>query len=300
MTLGLLQKINFGNYNMTEYLSYIFDDSEEFIETFDELPLWSASFGLLLLKHLELKPNLHIIDIGSGAGFPLTELAGRFGNSCKLYGIDPWVNANKRARQKIKNYSLSNVEIIESSAEQIPFNNNTIDLIISNLGINNFDNPQVVFKECHRVLKTKGKLVLTSNLNGHWNEFYNIFYSTLKQLNKENLISPLKQDEEHRGTIESISNLFTLNSFNVCRHFEESFEMKFLDGTAFLNHNFVKLGWLTSWKKLFPKEELKMIFTSLEQNLNDYAKKNNGLALTVPMTFFEGEKTKDDIPIFNK
>ena len=124
---------------MTEYLSCTFNDSEEFISTFDEAPLWSGTFGLLLLKHLELKPNLTIIDLGSGAGFPLMELAGRLGKSCKLYGLDPWANANKRARQKIKNYTLSNVEIIESSAEHIPFENNSIDLIVSNLGINNFE-----------------------------------------------------------------------------------------------------------------------------------------------------------------
>jgi arsenite methyltransferase len=275
---------------MTEYLSYSFNDSEEFINTFDEIPLWSASFGLLLLKHLELMPNLTVIDIGSGTGFPLTELAGRLGNSCKLYGLDPWLNANKRAKQKIKNYNLSNVEIIESSAEEIPFADNTIDLIVSNLGINNFDKPQIVFNECNRVLKPKSKLALTSNLNGHWKEFYNIFYATLKQLKKENLIEALKQDEERRGTVESVSKLFTENGFKVCRHFEENFEMKFLDGSAFLNHNFVKLGWLASWIKLFPTNELKEIFTTLEQNLNDYSIKNKGLTLTVPMTFIEGEK----------
>ncbi len=87
---------------MTEYLSYKFDDNPDFVESFDEVPLWSASFGLLLLKHLELKPNLAIIDIGSGAGFPLTELAERLGKSGKLYGLDPWKNANERAKRKIK------------------------------------------------------------------------------------------------------------------------------------------------------------------------------------------------------
>src|SRR5688500_7456538 len=112
-----------------EYLSYSFNDSEEFISTFDELPLWSASFGLLMLKHLELKPSLTVLDIGSGTGFPLMELAGRLGRSCKLYGIDPWVNANMRAREKIKNYGLSNVEIIESSAADLPFENGSVDLI---------------------------------------------------------------------------------------------------------------------------------------------------------------------------
>ncbi|MFT3912290.1 MAG: class I SAM-dependent methyltransferase [Ferruginibacter sp.] len=274
---------------MTAYLSYSFDDNEAFINTFDEAPLWSAAFGLLLFKHLELKPNLSIIDIGSGAGFPLMELAGRCGNSCKLYGLDPWKNANNRARQKIKNYGLTNVEIIESSAEQIPLDDHSIDLIVSNLGINNFKDPETVFRECSRVLKPNGKLALTTNLNGHWATFYQIFYETLQTLGKEDLITALKQDEAHRGTVETVSKLFSNNGFTVTRHFEESFEMKFVDGTAFLNHHFIKLGWLTSWLTLFPKGALKEIFIALEQNLNLYAGKNNGLVLTVPMAFIEGE-----------
>jgi len=277
---------------MTEYLSYTFEDTPDFIDTFDELPLWSASFGLLLLKHLELKPNITVIDIGSGAGFPLMELAGRLGKSCKLYGIDPWANANIRANKKIKNYGLSNVEIINSSAEQIPFGDHSIDLIVSNLGINNFENPSLVFKECYRVLKPNGKLVLTTNLNGHWKEFYNIFEATLNELGKDRIVDQLTAHQEHRGTVHSIIKLFTDNGFKVRRHFEESFDMKFLDGSAFLNHYFVKLGWLESWKNLLPEAETVEIFTALELNLNAYALRSGGLTLTVPMAYVEGEKEK--------
>lgn len=275
---------------MTDYLKYQFTDNEAFINTFDELPLWSASFGLLLLKHVALHPNITVIDIGSGAGFPLLELAERLGSSCKVYGIDPWTNANNRARQKMLDYGITNVEIIEASAAQIPFDDNSIDLIVSNLGINNFDDPPAVFKECNRVLKPKGKLALTTNLNGHWKEFYNIFYSTLQQLGKDHLIAALKKDEAHRGTIASISQLFTENGFTISRHYEESFEMQFVNGSAFLNHHFIKLGWLSSWTALFPANELHKIFAALENNLNAYAEKNNGLKLTVPMAFIEGEK----------
>jgi ubiquinone/menaquinone biosynthesis C-methylase UbiE len=275
---------------ITQYLSYEFDDTPDFVETFDEAPLWSAAFGLLLLKHLELKPHLTVIDIGSGAGFPLIELAERLGKSCKLYGIDPWENACERARRKIKNYGLSNVEIIESSAEEIPFDNDSIDLIVSNLGINNFDQPQIVFKECQRVLKPNGKLALTTNLNGHWQEFYDIFETTLGQLGRSEIIDKLIVHQEHRGTIKSVAKLFTDSGFKICRHFEESFQMNFLDGSAFLNHHFVKLGWLSSWRNLLPPDDLREIFSTLEQNLNASANKSGGLSLTVPMAFVEGEK----------
>jgi 16S rRNA G527 N7-methylase RsmG len=56
-----------------------------------KLPSWSASFGLLLLKNLELKRNQIIVDIGSGAGFPLMELAGRIGDTCYNFTcVDTW------------------------------------------------------------------------------------------------------------------------------------------------------------------------------------------------------------------
>ena len=190
---------------MADYLQYKFTDSAEFVSTFDELPLWSASFGLLLLKHLQLKPNLIVLDIGSGAGFPLLELAQRLGTSCKCFGIDPWTNANNRVKQKIRNYGVTNVEVIEGSADKLSFDNERIDLIVSNLGINNFENPDNVFKECNRVLKPGGKLAITTNLNGHWQEFYMIFEETLIQLEKQEIVSKLKADKEHRGNVKSIS-----------------------------------------------------------------------------------------------
>lgn len=275
---------------MTDYLSYKFEDSEEFISTFDELPLWSASFGLLLFKHLVLKPNLTVVDIGSGAGFPLLELAGRLGSSCKLYGIDPWKNANARSKQKIKNYGYSNVEIIESSAEQIPFPGNSVDLVVSNLGINNFEQPQSVFTECYRILKPGGKLVLTTNLDGHWKTFYTVFEDTLRQLNKKEYIEKLVEQQTNRGTIKSITGLFTDSGIKVSRYFEEKFEMKFLNGSAFLNHHFVKLGWLSSWLEIFPDNERAEIFHLLQENLNSFSEKSNGLSLSVPMAFIEGVK----------
>ncbi len=273
------------------YLSYKFEDSPAFVNTFDEAPLWSAAFGLLLFKHLELKPDMQVLDLGPGAGFPLLELAQRLGSSCTCYGLDPWANANNRAKEKITNYGIANASIIEGSGNQIPFGDATIDLIVSNLGINNFEQPEVVFKECHRVLKPGGRLVLTTNLNGHWKEFYAIFEDTLQQLGHHELLTKLKAQQEHRGTIASIENLFTASGLKVTRTFEDSFTMRFLDGTAMLNHYFVKLGWLSSWLELVPAELHLQVFPLLEQKLNTYAAQNGNLVLTVPMAYIEGVKS---------
>jgi ubiquinone/menaquinone biosynthesis C-methylase UbiE len=273
-----------------DFLSYKFEDTPAFINTFDEAPLWSASFGLLLLKHLGLKPGLTVLDIGSGAGFPLLELAQRLGDSCTCYGLDPWVNANARANEKIANYGVKQVKVIEGSAAQIPFADRAISLIVSNLGLNNFDEPEKVFAECCRVLAPDGRLALTTNLNGHWHEFYEVFEMALKETGHSNLIAKLKEQQVHRGSVESISSFFTGCGLSISAVHRDEFTMHFLDGSAFLNHYFIKLGWLSSWLSLVPQEHHTTVFTKLEENLNALAARNGALKLTVPMAYIEGVK----------
>lgn len=274
---------------MAAYLSYKFEDNPEFISTFDEAPLWSAAFGLMLLKHLEYRKGIRILDIGSGAGFPLMELAARFGDTCQCYGLDVWSNANARANRKIANYGLNNVTVVESSAATIPFDDNSFDLIVSNLGINNFEQPETVFAECHRILKPGGKLALTTNINGHWKEFYRAFETAAIQTGKDYLQERIAADQERRGDQSSIGKMFTQAGLSVTRAYTDSFEMTFADGSAFLNHYFVKLGWLGSWMKMVNEEDHVEVFSALENELNKMSQAN-GLVLTVPMLFIEGVK----------
>lgn len=57
------------------------------VDAYDELPLWSALFGALLLRHVPLRPARVALDIGCGTGFPLLELALRLGPTAHVYAI---------------------------------------------------------------------------------------------------------------------------------------------------------------------------------------------------------------------
>ncbi len=98
---------------MLEYLDYSTDwDDPGVVSLHDELPLWSAPFGLMLLDQVKLRPGMTVLDIGFGTGFPLIELAQRLGNSSTVYGIDPWTAAIERTRSKIKFFKIKNVKLV--------------------------------------------------------------------------------------------------------------------------------------------------------------------------------------------
>ena len=68
------------------------------VALYDEIPLWSAPFGLALLEAVELRPGLVVLDVGCGTGFPLLELAERLGPTARLHGVDPWAAGMETAR----------------------------------------------------------------------------------------------------------------------------------------------------------------------------------------------------------
>ena len=150
---------------MKQYLKTDWDfSSEKLVEVFDELPLWSAPFGLKLLDGVKYRKGLKVVDIGFGTGFPLTEIAMRLGKDSKIYGIDPWEAAVERTKRKIDFYRIENIEIIRGVAENIPIKDNMIDLIVSNNGLNNVADLDKSLSECCRIMKSGGQFIQTMNL----------------------------------------------------------------------------------------------------------------------------------------
>jgi arsenite methyltransferase len=276
--------------DMLDYLTYTFEDTPEFIDTFDELPFWSAPFGRMLLDRIDLRGLRAVLDVGCGAGFPILELAERLGAGCTVYGVDPWRNALDRLERKIAAYGITNVKVIEGKGENVPLAAGSIDLIVSNLGINNVDDPRLLYTECHRLLRNGGRLAVTTNLSGHWHEFYEVFRASLASLGRNDLVAAVEEHERHRGTVASIRASMEEMGFSVERTHEETFPMRFLDGSAFLRHHFIRLGFLGTWKGIIPEGVHEEVFARIEEDLNRYASERGELRLTVPMAFVEGVK----------
>jgi len=273
-----------------EFLNDQISIDDKMVCYYDELPLWSSPFGVLLLNNIPFQRNSMIVDIGCGTGFPLLEVAQRFGNSCKVFGIDPWEIAVNRANEKKKQYRIKNVEIIKGTGDNMPFSNEYIDIIISNLGINNFENPDNVITECFRVLKSSGKLIFTTNLFGQFDEFYSIFNDVLCDLKLKSEFNKLNEHIKKRHSIEDIKALVNRNNFSVKKIIQEDYVMRFVDGSSFFNHYFIKLAFLQDWKRIIKEENWNIVFLNLESRLNNIASENGELIFKVPMAYIECEK----------
>lgn len=277
---------------MTKYLDSNFDlNSKQLIEVLDEVPFWSAPFGIKLLENIIYKKGISVLDIGSGAGFPLTEIAIRLGETSTVYGIDPWDAAMDRMEKKIRIYGLNNVELIRGEIENLPLPDNSMDLVVSNNGLNNVADLNKALAECARVCKSQGQFVQTVNLNSTMVEFYDVLKSSLLQ---EDLKEYHDKVDEHiyekRKPLEEYISLIEKHGFEVKSVIHDEFHYTFVDGTTMLNAYFIRLAFLDSWKELVPKEKRKDIFTHIESKINKQAEKEGFFKLGVPFVVIDARK----------
>src|SRR3979490_2787705 len=176
-------------------------------DIYDETSFWSARFGALLFDHLEIRRGIRGLDVGCGTGFPLIELAHVHGPSSHFTGIDVWVDALERAREKLELHGLTNVDILETDVASMPFPNAHFDLVVSNIGINNFRDARAALRECRRVAKTGARLVLTTNAQGHFGALYALLDAILDESGLEPARDALRREGGHRQSTHAIMNL---------------------------------------------------------------------------------------------
>jgi arsenite methyltransferase len=269
---------------MTHYLNKNYNlDESSLISVIDELPLWSAPFGLKLLDTIHYKKNINVLDIGFGLGFPLLEIAMRLGKTCKVYGIDPWNAAIERTQLKIRHYDINNVELIEGVAENIPLVDNSIDLLISNNGTNNVQDLSKTLSECYRVAKSGAQFVLTVNLPDTMIEFYIIFEKVLINNSLNHLVPKIKSHIlSKRLPLETLNSNLEHAGFKVLKAEESQFSYKFNDAESMFSHFLISLAFLESWKEIVPENMRVKIFKEIEELINEIATANLGFSLTIP------------------
>ncbi len=108
-----------------------------------------------------IKKGETILDLGSGAGFDCFLASRKTGETGKVIGVDITPEMVAQAKKNAKKGNYKNVEFKVGEIENLPIEDNTIDLIISNCVINLSNQKEQVFKEAFRVAKPNGRMMIS-------------------------------------------------------------------------------------------------------------------------------------------
>ncbi len=95
-------------------------------------------------------------DIGAGTGF-ITE--GLVKKGLKVIAVDYSQEMLKQMQEKFKEFHL--IEYRQGESESLPIEDNVVDYAMANMYLHHVENPQSAIIEMVRILKIRGKLVLT-------------------------------------------------------------------------------------------------------------------------------------------
>jgi len=102
-----------------------------------------------------------VLDLGSGAGFDSFLAAKKVGTSGKVIGVDMTEEMVNKAKSLAAKYGYTNVEFRLGDIENLPVENEAIDVVISNCVINLAPDKSKVFNEAYRVLRNGGRMYVS-------------------------------------------------------------------------------------------------------------------------------------------
>jgi arsenite methyltransferase len=99
-----------------------------------------------------------VLDLGSGAGTDALIAAQMVSPTGRVTGIDMTAAMLAKARAAADEMGATNVEFIEAEAEQLPFADESFEVVISNGVIDLIPDKDAVFAELYRVLAPGGRM----------------------------------------------------------------------------------------------------------------------------------------------
>ena len=109
------------------------------------------------LKLLNIEDGSNVLDICTGTG-DLAFFINKINPNLNITGIDFSEKMLEIARNKQKDYQ-NNMKFFLADGRELPFEDNTFDIVTIGFGLRNIENYERVISEIHRVLKPKGQIL---------------------------------------------------------------------------------------------------------------------------------------------
>lgn len=131
---------------------------EQWVQRQQELDQHMAPLLNLLLERDTIRRDQSVLDVGCGTGASLLAISPLVGPGGRVTGIDIAAPLLMRARGRLSEAAISNVELIEADAQIHPFEPGLHHAIVSRFGVMFFSDPVAAFTNLRRALAPAGRL----------------------------------------------------------------------------------------------------------------------------------------------
>ena len=114
----------------------------------------------------------NMVDVGCGGGFNIKRLIEKSANGV-VFGVDISETSVKKSKAVNKKYLGKRCDVYRASADELPFDDNVMELVTAFETVYFWQNMEDCFLEIKRVLKPGGKFVIINDPgdpNKHWDE----------------------------------------------------------------------------------------------------------------------------------
>jgi ubiquinone/menaquinone biosynthesis C-methylase UbiE len=135
--------------------SHVFDPRHINVLEMEDRKTWQNPEEIL--GKVKIKPHFIAADLGCGSGFFTVPLSKKVKT---VYGIDVQKEMLQFLEQKIRKLKIKNIVPLLSRENEIPLENESVDLLVSVNTLHEFDKKKAMIAEMQRVLKHGGKALI--------------------------------------------------------------------------------------------------------------------------------------------
>ena len=106
-----------------------------------------------LVEYARPMLGMRVLDVGSGTGEPAISLAARVATQGHVTALDLSAELLAIAQERAQARGLTNFSTQQADAHSLPFPDGSFDLATSRFGVMFFRDPELAFRELHRVLR---------------------------------------------------------------------------------------------------------------------------------------------------